>query len=107
VDGHIVHALGGPPARWAVDGDAPGRDYWLRVWALRGLLWLWDEAAVPALLDALTDESWRVREIAAKVAARHAVDDALDALLTLQADPVMRVRGTASRAIRELTRRGG
>lgn len=36
VDGHIVYALGGPPARWAVDGAESGPDYWLRVWALRG-----------------------------------------------------------------------
>jgi HEAT repeat protein len=102
VDGHIVYALGGPPARWAVDGGASGPDYWLRVWALRGLLWIWDDAATPAVVAALADEAWRVREAAAKVAARHTVEDALDALLTLRDDPVQRVRTTASRAIRRV-----
>jgi HEAT repeat protein len=107
VDGHIVYALGGPPARWAVDGGAPGADYWRRVWAARGLLWLWDESATPALLRALTDASWRVREMAAKVAARHEVDDALEALLVLRSDRVPRVRLAAARAIGRLTRAGG
>lgn len=47
VDAELVLALGGPPARWAVAGEPSGPPYWLRVWALRGLLWAWDEAALP------------------------------------------------------------
>jgi HEAT repeat protein len=103
VDGSIVHALGGPPARWAVTGGPPGPDYWLRVWALRGLQWLWDDRATPAVVGALSDEAWRVREMAAKVAARHDVDAALDALLHLRDDPVARVRAAATRAVEKLT----
>ena len=102
VDGGIVYALGGPPARWAVAGGASGPDYWLRVWALRGLLWLWDDTATSAVVSALSDDAWRVREMAAKVAGRHQVDDALEPLLMLRQDPVSRVRTSASKAIQSL-----
>ncbi len=40
VEAEVIAALGGPPARWVLDGGAAGPDYWLRVWAVRGLLWL-------------------------------------------------------------------
>lgn len=103
VDGQIIVGLGGPPARWAVDGGAPGPDYWLRVWALRGLLWLWDESATEAVVGAHADAAWRVREMAAKVVARHQVDAALTSALSLRADPVLRVRRAAERAVVELT----
>jgi HEAT repeat protein len=103
VDGEFVAALGGPPATWAVDGGDSGPDYWLRVWALRGLLWLWDDAASPSVRHALTDPAWRVREMAAKVCARHRVDAALDRLLDLREDPNARVQHAASRAVIRLT----
>jgi len=84
--------------------ERPVNRYWLRVWALRGLLWAWDDRALPALLDALADEHWRPREMAAKVAARHLQGDALPALVELAArDPVRRVRAAASRAVALLT----
>jgi hypothetical protein len=99
VDGQIIFSLGGPPARWAVDGGASGPDYWLRVWALRGLLWNWDDEASQAVVSALADEAWRVREAAARVAARHGVAAALAALESLSDDPVQRVRQAARRAV--------
>ncbi len=87
--------------------ERPANRYWLRVWALRGLLWAWDDRALPALLDALADEHWRPREMAAKVAARHLQGDALPALVELAArDPVRRVRAAASRAVALLTAAG-
>jgi len=104
VDGDFIFGLGGPPARWAVYGAASGPDYWLRVWALRGLPWLWDDVATRAVVESLTDEAWRVREMAAKVVARHLVDSALPSVLDLQADPVARVRMAAQRAVVRLTR---
>jgi HEAT repeat protein len=103
VDGEVVAALGGPPARWAEDGGVSGPDYWLRVWALRGLRWLWDDAASPSVRCALADPAWRVREMAAKVCARHRVADALEALLDLRDDRSARVRDAASRAVVRLT----
>ena len=99
IDPELVVALGGPPAQWAVSGEDPGGpDYWLRVWAARGLLWAWDDKALPEILTALTDDSWRVREMAVKVVARHELGDALPIVTELRNDPVLRVRRAAERA---------
>jgi hypothetical protein len=104
VDGALILGLGGPPARWAVNADEkPGPDYWLRVWALRGLLYAWDDQAEPSVVQALNDEAWRVREMAIRVVARHRIDDALPLIDQLRAEPVARVREAARRAIRSLT----
>lgn len=59
VDADLVLALGGPPACWVVTGEPSGPPYWLRVWALRGLLYAWDDVAHPAVESALDDEAWR------------------------------------------------
>lgn len=103
-DPPLVAALGGPPARWAVTGEPGGPDYWLRVWAARGLLWEWRAEATAAVVAALGDEAWRVREMAARVVARHAVDEALTAVAALTDDPNARVRRAAERALVALTR---
>ena len=73
--------------------------YWLRVWGARGLLWNWDPVALDALRTALTDEAWRVREMAAKVVARHLADELQPDVAALQHDPVPRVRAAAARAL--------
>jgi HEAT repeat protein len=102
----LIVALGGPPASWALTGEQGGPDYWLRVWAARGLLWAWDPSAAPALIGAMSDPAWRVREMAAKVAARHLVGDALAAVQALQDDPVARVRAAAERAATRIVAAG-
>ncbi len=99
VDPTLIHALGGPAAQWAVSGGEGGPDYWLRVWAARGLLWEWDDSALPVLEAALSDPAWRVREMAAKVAARHQLGDLLQALEQLRDDPNRRVVAAAERAM--------
>ena len=99
VDGQIVYALGGPPARWAIDGGEPGPDYWLRVWALRGLQWVWTDKARSAVVAALTDDAWRVREMAVKVSARRRIEEAQPSLLDLREDSVDRVRAAAMKAL--------
>ena len=101
-DDALIVVLGGPGAYWALTGGEE-RQYWLRVWATRGLLWAWDPAAVQALLGALRDEAWRVREMAAKVVARHRVGDAMPLVAGLREDPVERVRLAATRAVVALT----
>ena len=101
-DPALVKALGGPTADWYLTAG-PQHRYWLRVWGARGLLWAWEDSAAPATVAALSDSAWRVREMAAKVAGRHLVDDALPALHTLQDDPVARVRTAASRALLRFT----
>jgi len=103
-DAELIYALGGPPASWLFTGDAPGPDYWLRVWAARGLLWAWDDAALPCIMTALEDDSWRVREMALRVVARHRLDDAVTTVAPLQEDPVARVASAASRAIVRLAK---
>ncbi len=103
-DDSLIIALGGPPARYVLDtGPAPVHLYWLRVWGARGLLYAWDDTARPAVLAALQDEHWRVREMAAKVVARHLLGEATDAVAELRTDQVARVRQAAGRAVTLLT----
>ena len=101
VDDDLVVALGGAHAENVLAGAEGGKGgYWPRVWAARALLHAWDETAAPAIARAAGDESWRVREMAAKVAARHAVGDALGAMSHLaEHDESQRVRAAASRAV--------
>ena len=88
-DDALVFAIGGPGARPVLDG---GQQYWLRVWAARALLYAWDDMARAATLDALTDEAWRVREMAAKVVARRLLGEALAAVASLRRAGGARVR---------------
>jgi len=100
----LLIVLGGESARTVLDGDAGGLSgYWPRVWAARTLLHAWDPAAAGVLTEATHDEAWRVREMAAKVIARHQLGDALDAVIMLRDDPVERVRAAATRAVTVLT----
>jgi len=104
----LVHALGGPAAD-SVLGPHPRRDqrYFLRVWAARALLYAWDDSAQEAVLGALADEAWRVREMAAKVVAKRQLGEALPAVASLQHDdPVPRVRAAAAKATTVLTAAG-
>jgi hypothetical protein len=100
-DPDLVVALGGPEAPRVISGE--NKQYWLRVWGARGLLWAWDDAARAAVTAALADDHWRVREMACKVIARHRVGDALPAVAELREDPIPRVRSAASRAVVLLT----
>ena len=103
----LIIVLGGEGGVYILDGGAGGRNgYWPRVWAARGLLHAWDPAATAAVIGATGDEAWRVREMAAKVIARHRVGDAFDAVAALRADPVERVRAAAARAVTVLTAAG-
>ena len=103
----LIIVLGGEHVVHVLDGAAGGRHgYWPRVWAARGLLHAWDPAATAAIIGATSDEAWRVREMAAKVVARHRVGDAFDAVAALRTDPVERVRAAAARAVTVLTAAG-
>lgn len=99
-DPQLILAFGGRPARWAAGYDEPaGPAYWLRVWGARGLLWAWDDSAVEAVVHALSDESWRVREMAARVVGRHRVRGARRVLERMRSDENARVRHAAERAL--------
>jgi hypothetical protein len=103
VDSEFLVVLGGVPARQLLAAGVPeDQAYWLRVWALRGLLWATPTNHLDALRDALVDDHWRVREMACKVVARHAVDDLVMELEVLLSDKVKRVREAAHRALRRI-----
>ena len=106
-DTALIVALGGPLAHRILDAG-PDSDlrYWLRVWGTRGLLWAWDgsPAAVDAVREALSDPAWRVREMAAKVVARHLAGDLLAAVAEVRDDPVPRAQAAATRALAVLSR---
>lgn len=107
VDDALVLALGGEAAEYVLGGHEGGKaGYWPRVWAARGLLHAWDDRAAPAIIQATGDDAWRVREMAARVIARHRVGDALTAIAGLRTDPVPRVRAAAERAVMTLTATG-
>jgi len=59
--------------------------------------------ATDAIIGALGDHAWRVREMAAKVVAAHRIGQALDAVAALRDDPSPRVRAAAERAVVLLT----
>jgi len=102
VDDELVIALGGEHAEHFLAGrDA---EYWGRVWAARGLLYVWDPTATAALVAASEDTSWRVREMVAKVVAKRQLDDAASAVASLRGDAVPRVRAAAERALVALAR---
>ena len=106
-DPELLYALGGPPASWALTGTEPGPDYWMRVWAARGLLWAWDDEALPCIMTALDDQAWRVREMALKVVARHRLHAASTQVASLRSDPNPRVASAANRVHVSLAVRDG
>jgi hypothetical protein len=78
----------------------PGnQEYFLRVWPLRAFLYAWDPRAEQAVVAALADEHWRVREMAAKVAALRQIGAAAGPASALLSDPVPRVRAAAARVL--------
>jgi len=84
-DDGLLLVLGGEAAGYVLAGrDGGPHGYWPRVWAARGLLHAWDDQATAAIIAATGDEAWRVREMAAKVAARHRIGDALPAVTVLR-----------------------
>jgi hypothetical protein len=105
-DPSLIVALGGPrwPSGPRFDRPRPSRSprYWLRVWPARGLLWAWDDEAESMIVNAATDEQGRVRELTAKVVARHHVSRALRAMRLLVEDEIPRVRAAALRAVERL-----
>ncbi len=94
--------LGGRGVRPRLRHDdlvAAEQDHWPRVWALRALRYVWGEDLGPAVVAALDDPAWRVRETAALVAGVREVGGAADPAATLVDDDVPRVRVAALRAL--------
>ncbi|WP_233189246.1 HEAT repeat domain-containing protein [Subtercola sp. Z020] len=88
--------VGGSHAEGIVHG-APAL-YWPEVWGARALLYVWDAAAAPTVIAGLGNQSWRVREMCARVCAEHGVGTVKD-LVRRTTDENARVRTAAARAI--------
>jgi len=88
--------------RWVELGFGT-QGYFVRTWALRAMLYAWDESASATVIDALEDEHWRPREMALKVIAKRLVDGDIDAVARLRDDPVPRVQAAARRALGRLS----
>ena len=84
---------------WLASGEPPGNAYWARVWAARALRYVWSDTAAPSVVDALGDDHWRVREMAAKVVSDRQIGEAADHLVALLRDETPRVRTGAVRAL--------
>jgi hypothetical protein len=52
------------------------KDYWVRTWGARGLLYVWDDVAAPAVVEGLADEHWRPAEMCLKVSTRREIGEA-------------------------------
>jgi hypothetical protein len=77
--------------------------YFVRTWALRAMLYAWDESASATVIEALEDEHWRPREMALKVVAKRLAGGDIDAVARLRDDPVPRVQAAARRALERLS----
>jgi len=84
---------------WFARGRPPGHLYWARVWAARALVYVWDGSGSGAIVSALADEQWRVREMAARVVRARGLAVAVEAVVCLVRDDVPRVRVAAARAL--------
>ncbi|MEF2978031.1 HEAT repeat domain-containing protein [Subtercola sp. YIM 133946] len=92
----FLRVVGGSHAD-GILGGAPAL-YWPELWGARALLYVWHESAAPVVVQALTNQSWRVREMSAKVCAARAVGTPKD-LARLTTDEHARVRSAAARAL--------
>lgn len=88
--------VGGEHARGILEG-APVL-YWPELWGTRALLYVWNHSAIEAVTAALHNQAWRVREMAARVAAARGLD-VVPALVGMLADETPRVRAAAARAL--------
>jgi hypothetical protein len=99
----MSYLAGAAGPRWVELGFGT-QAYYVRTWALRAMLYAWDESASATVIDALEDGHWRPREMALKVVAKRLVDGDVDAVARLQDDPVPRVQAAARRALERLGR---
>ena len=100
----LGYILSGPASLSVFEGREGGIDgRWPKVWALRALLYAWDEEVAPAVVVQLDDESWRVQEMALKVVRRRQIDEALEKVAALRQSENARVRSAAQRALTALS----
>jgi hypothetical protein len=88
--------VGGEHAQGILDGAPPL--YWPELWGTRALLYVWHDTAAPAVVRALSNPAWRVREMAARVVAERELPAASE-LAVMTTDDTPRVRIAAARAL--------
>jgi HEAT repeat protein len=93
-----VLLLGGDAGRSILEDGTSWKPYWARVWGARGLLYVWDDAVSPVVLERLADEHWRVAEMCLKVSVLRALPCGDDAV-RLAGHELPRVRSAAVRAL--------
>jgi HEAT repeats len=80
------------PSQW--------KDYWVRTWGARGLLYVWDDRAGPAVVAGLGDEHWRPAEMCLKVSTRRGLGEAGPGAAGLAVEGALpRVRAQALRTL--------
>ena len=97
-EAEILLFLGGTAGQSVLDGGE-WHPYWARVWAARGLLYVWTEAAAPVVVERLGDEHWRVAEMCVKVAAKREIGEAGPGVAALAGHELPRVRAAVVRAL--------
>jgi len=102
-DGAYAHPdltvfLGGRAGRSILEDGTSWKDYWARVWGARGLLYVWDDLVVDAVVEGLRDEAWRVAEGCLRVCALRELPGGDDAA-ALTGHELSRVRAAAVRAL--------
>lgn len=98
-DDDLLEVLGGHKPGFVYGEHKVDQSYWIPTWALRGLLYVWDDSVAPQVVRALDHEHWRVREMAAKVAAKREIGAAAESLAALATDEVARVQAAAARGL--------
>ncbi|WP_285037615.1 HEAT repeat domain-containing protein [Plantibacter sp. ME-Dv--P-095] len=92
----FLRVVGGHHAE-GILGGAPAL-YWPELWGTRALLHVWDDSATSAVVAALGNQAWRVREMAARVCAERRVGD-VATIAPLLNDDHARVRAGGARAL--------
>lgn len=75
------------------------KDYWVRTWGGRGLLYCWDDVATGAVVAGLGDEHYRPAEMCLKVSAKYDVAGSGPGAALLATHELPRVRANAVRAL--------
>lgn len=75
------------------------KPYWARVWGARGLLYVWDTTAAPAVVRGVSDPHWRVAEMCLKVAAKRELAEAGEPSTALAGHELPRVRVAVVRTL--------
>lgn len=82
-----------------VRDDTVWKDYWVRTWGARGLLYCWDDSASGAIVRGLADEHYRPAEMCLKVSAKHDVAGSGPGAAALTTHELPRVRANAVRTL--------